>query len=116
MKKTARLWISWADRYGPPPKMAEQLMRDKRRVKEILTQAECAHLFDVGHGPELDVKVESKEFSILIQELQKDPIWFRQVVYIFGDHTRVTNWSQQNCSVGGRPIKRSKMITSTMLD
>ncbi|MFZ1238204.1 MAG: hypothetical protein WAV74_22920 [Anaerolineae bacterium] len=73
MTKTARLWISWTDRYGQPPKTVEQLTRDKRRVKEILTQAGCGHLFDEEHGLELDVKVESQEFNILIQELQKDP-------------------------------------------
>jgi hypothetical protein len=73
MKKTARLWISWTNRYGQPPKTAEQLIRDKQRVKEILTQAGCEHLFDEGHGPEIDVEIESKEFSVLIQELQKDP-------------------------------------------
>ena len=63
MTKTARLWISWTDRYGQPPKTVEQLTRDKRRVKEILTQAGCGHLFDEEHGLELDVKVESQEFN-----------------------------------------------------
>lgn len=29
MKKTGCLWISWADRFGQPPKTIEQLTRDK---------------------------------------------------------------------------------------
>jgi hypothetical protein len=74
MRKIAHLWISWADRYGQPRKTAEQLARDKQRVREALERAGYGHLFSEEGGSYLiDVEASSKEFGILVEELQKDP-------------------------------------------
>ncbi len=89
MKRTARLWISWADRFGQPPKTIEQLTRDKQRVKEILVRAGCEHLFNEERGLELEVEVDSEQFGILIQELQRDPHLVPPGgLYIWQSHSR----------------------------
>lgn len=75
MKKIASIGFSWSNEYGQPPKTSEQLEQDKRRVQEILKRVGYGHAFD----PERyyydfhNVEVGSELFTVLIEELQKDP-------------------------------------------
>jgi hypothetical protein len=89
MKATAYVNLDWGDRYGQPPKLPEEIERDRLRVKEILERTGYQHEFAPNrHLYKFEVVVHSKVFDVLIEELQSDSHLVVSPITVFRSYTQ----------------------------